>query len=95
MLHAGTFLVHNGKSTRNIKILNNGPKEVEIKWVIYPYESSSANSDLFNISFSNAEPGSDNIVETNWVAVKPEPLKKSPFSITPGYNMDNNLDKRF
>lgn len=83
LLNAGTFLVANGKSTRNIKILNNGPREVEIKWVIYPYGSSSSDSDIFNVSFSDAEPGSNNIVETNWVAIKPQPLKNSSFSISP------------
>lgn len=40
ILSAGTFLKGNGKSTRNIKICNNGPKEVEIKWVLYPYGST-------------------------------------------------------
>lgn len=54
LLHAGTFFIKNGKSTRNIKIINNGPKEVEIKWVIYPYGSASSNSDIFNISFAGA-----------------------------------------
>jgi hypothetical protein len=28
LLNAGTFLRRNGKSTRNIKILNNGPRDV-------------------------------------------------------------------
>lgn len=28
LLNAGTFLVNNGKSTRSIKIVNNGPKSV-------------------------------------------------------------------
>jgi len=40
LLNAGTFLVANGKSTRNIKIVNNGPKPVDIKWVMYPYGST-------------------------------------------------------
>jgi hypothetical protein len=36
-LNAGTFLVGGEKYTRNIKLCNNGPREVEIKWVVYPY----------------------------------------------------------
>ena len=53
-LNTGVFFTKNGKSTRNIKIVNNGPKEVFLKWVFYPYSSQAPEGDLFQVCLENA-----------------------------------------
>ena len=82
-LNTGFFFTKNGKSTRNIKIVNNGPKEVFLKWVFYPYTDSSSDKNLFEIKFQPAGPGTEDIVKTIWNPIKPEPVEKCGFSISP------------
>jgi len=36
-MNLGMMLHSNGMIRKNIKVVNNGPKEVELKWLIYPY----------------------------------------------------------
>ncbi len=50
-MNLGTLLHSNGLIKRTIKVVNNGPKEVELKWLIYPYNKQSKDKDIFNIEF--------------------------------------------
>ena len=34
-MDTGTFFIRNGVATKNIKVVNNGPKEVLLKWLFY------------------------------------------------------------
>ena len=92
-LNTGMFLANNGKFTRNIKIVNNGPKNVMLKWVFYPYTKDAGDQDLFDINFVGAEPGSGEIVNPVWKAIKPKPCENCGFSISPMY-CSNNLGKK-
>ena len=35
LMDTGTFFIKNGVATKNIKVVNNGPKEVLLKWLFY------------------------------------------------------------
>jgi hypothetical protein len=48
----GTILNCNGSIRKIIKIVNNGPKPVELKWLIYPYNIIDEDKNIFNIDFS-------------------------------------------
>lgn len=43
-------------------MVNNGPKEVQLKWLVYPYNKVDKEKDIFKIEFEDAVPGSGNIV---------------------------------
>lgn len=70
-MHLGTLLHSNGLVKRTLKVVNNGPKEVELKWLVYPYNKNAPERDIFSIEFKEAAPGNGNIVDLNWNAVKP------------------------
>ena len=59
-LHTGTLVIDNGNFKRNIKVINNGPKEVFMKWFFYPFGEIDPEKDIFSIKFEGAEPGSQN-----------------------------------
>lgn len=82
-MHLGTILHSNGLVRKSIKVVNNGPKEVELKWMVYPYNQIDKNKDIFNIAFQDATPGSDNVVELKWNAIKPDVDKEACFAIEP------------
>jgi hypothetical protein len=84
-MHLGTILHSNGLVKKSIKVVNNGPKEVELKWLIYPYNKVNKDQDIFKIEIEDAAPGSGNIVELKWNALKPEVDKETYFSIEPRY----------
>jgi len=70
-MNLGTILHSNGVVKKSIKVVNNGPKEVELKWLIYPLKSTKDN-DIFNISLTESLGGSgDNIVDVTYNAIKP------------------------
>lgn len=48
-MHLGTILHSNGLVKRSIKVVNNGPKEVSLKWFVYPYNKVDKSKDIFNI----------------------------------------------
>ncbi len=61
-MNLGTLLHSNGLTKRNIKVVNNGPKEVQLKWLIYPYNKTKNQNDIFNIELHEAAPGTGQIV---------------------------------
>jgi hypothetical protein len=61
-MNLGTILHSNGLVKKSIKVVNNGPKEVELKWLVYPYNKVDKEKDIFKITFEDAVPGSGNIV---------------------------------
>ena len=61
-MHLGTILHSNGLVKKSIKVVNNGPKEVELKWLVYPYNKVDPKKDIFNIEFEDAAPGTGNLV---------------------------------
>ncbi len=71
-MNLGTILHSNGLVRKSIKVVNNGPKEVELKWYIYPYNQRDPSRDIFNIDFKEASPGTGDIVELKWSALKPD-----------------------
>lgn len=80
-MNLGTLLHSNGLVKRSIKVVNNGPKEVELRWLVYAYNQVNSERDLFNIEFKEAAPGNGNIVDLNWNAIKPEVDVNSYLSI--------------
>ena len=50
---------------------------------MYPYNKVEEGKDIFDISFENAAPGTGNLVELKWNAIKPEVDKEANFSIEP------------
>lgn len=82
-LNTGIFLTRDGKSTRNIKIVNNGPKEVLLRWVFYPMTAGVSDRDLFEVNFVGAQPGTEDVLNVSWNAIKPKPVDKCGFSISP------------
>jgi hypothetical protein len=82
-MNLGTLLHSNGLVKRNIKVVNNGPKEVELKWLVYPYNKLNSERDIFKIEFKEAAPGNGNIVDLNWNAIKPEVDESSYLNIEP------------
>jgi hypothetical protein len=82
-MNLGTLLHFNGLVKRTIKVVNNGPKEVELKWLIYPYDQPNSTRDIFAIEFREAAPGNGNIIDLNWSAIKPEVDAASYLSIEP------------
>jgi len=70
-MHLGTLLHSNGLVKKSIKVVNNGPKDVELKWLIYPYNKMDKSKDVFNIELNEASPGTNNIVDLKWNALKP------------------------
>ena len=85
LMHLGTILHSNGLVKKSIKVVNNGPKEVQLKWLVYPYNKVEEGKDIFNIQFANAAPGTGNLVELKWNALKPETDKDASFNIEPRY----------
>lgn len=61
-MNLGTILHSNGLVKKTIKVVNNGPKEVQLKWLVYPYNKVDKEKDIFKIEFEDAVPGSGNIV---------------------------------
>ena len=82
-LNTGIFLTRDGKSTRNIKIVNNGPNEVLLRWVVYPMTAGVSDRDLFEVNFVGAQPGTEDVLNVSWNAIKPKPVDKCGFSISP------------
>jgi hypothetical protein len=48
-MHLGTLLHSNGLTKKTLKVINNGPKEVELRWMVYPYNRNAPDRDIFNI----------------------------------------------
>lgn len=48
-MHLGTLLHSNGLAKRTLKVVNNGPKEVELRWMVYPYNKTAPDRDIFKI----------------------------------------------
>ena len=84
-MHLGTILHSNGLVKRSIKVVNNGPKEVALKWLVYPYNKVDKSKDIFKVEIEEAAPGSGNLVQLKWNALKPEVDKQSFFIIEPKY----------
>lgn len=61
-MNLGTIVHSNGLVRKSIKVVNNGPKEVELKWLVYPYNKVDKDKDIFKIEFQDAAPGSGNAV---------------------------------
>ena len=61
--------------------MNNGPKEVELKWLVYPFNKVDKDKDIFKIEMIDAVPGSDDVVQLKWNALKPDIDKNACFSI--------------
>jgi len=50
LMNLGTVLHSNGVVRKMIKIVNNGPKEVQLSWKIYPHNQTNGDRDLFNLT---------------------------------------------
>lgn len=48
-MNLGTILHSNGLVKKSIKVVNNGPKEVDLKWLVYPYNKVDKEKDIFKI----------------------------------------------
>lgn len=48
-MNLGTLLHSNGITKRTIKVVNNGPKEVDLRWLVYPYNQPTQDRDIFRI----------------------------------------------
>jgi hypothetical protein len=42
-----------------------------LKWLIYPYNKTDKDKDVFNIEFREGLPGTNSIVDLKWNALKP------------------------
>jgi hypothetical protein len=65
------FPVKSGIIRKEFKVINNGPKPVEIKWKIFPADLKS-DKDVFKLSITDPSPGSADVVKVNWEAIEPE-----------------------
>lgn len=45
----GSLLLGNGVLKKNVKVVNKGPKEVNLKWKIYPYNKLNNGNDIFKL----------------------------------------------
>jgi hypothetical protein len=51
-----------GKVSKNIKLVNKGPKEVSLVWKTYPYNKRNPENEIFKLEFGDAAPGTSNMV---------------------------------
>lgn len=70
-MNLGTILHSNGLVKKSVKVVNNGPKEVQLKWLVYPYNKVDEKKDIFDISVIDAVPGSGDLIQLKWNALKP------------------------
>ena len=70
-MNLGTILHSNGLVKKSVKVVNNGPKEVQLKWLVYPYNKVDEKKDIFDISVLDAVPGSGDLIQLKWNALKP------------------------
>jgi hypothetical protein len=45
------------KISKNIKLVNKGPKEVSLVWKTYPYNKRNPEKEIFKLEFGDAAPG--------------------------------------
>lgn len=65
-MNLGSVLIVNGQVKKNIKVVNKGPKEVHLAWKIYPHNKPSKNRDFFKLSFGEAGPGTNDLINVKW-----------------------------
>jgi hypothetical protein len=67
-MNLGSIVQNNGEMKKTIKVVNKGPKEVHLNWKVYPHNKIDTTKDLFRISFNEAAPGTNNLIEVQWNA---------------------------
>ena len=65
-MNLGSVLIGNGQVKKNIKVVNKGPKEVNLTWKTYPHNKPNGDRDLFKLSLGEPSPGTSNLVEVKW-----------------------------
>jgi hypothetical protein len=51
-MNLGSILSSNGLIKKSIKVVNKGPKEVDLKWKTYPYNKLDPTKDMFKLEFA-------------------------------------------
>ena len=67
-MNLGCVLVGNGQVKKSIKVVNKGPKQVNLMWKTYPYNKRNPDQDIFKLQFGEPAPGTSDVVEVKWHA---------------------------
>lgn len=81
----GAFMRNSGMISRELRVTNTGPKDVEVDWKCYNLGGKSANQKYFDIKIVNPVLGSGKICDLQFIAIEPEEAINGPFHITPKY----------
>ncbi|CAD8087121.1 unnamed protein product [Paramecium primaurelia] len=78
----GTYMRNFGTISRDFRVMNTGPQDVELEWKIYNLGNSTI-SDYFDIKITEPQLGSDQLCDVQFIANEPPESKDGPFQVVP------------
>mmetsp|Transcript_27654 Transcript_27654/g.24320 ORF Transcript_27654/g.24320 Transcript_27654/m.24320 type:complete len:222 (+) Transcript_27654:241-906(+) len=77
-------VMHNlGPLTKQVKLTNTGPTDMNIEWKMYNLGEGDLDADLFKLGITDPDPGTDDIVKLKWNPIAPREAENGPFTVSP------------